>query len=72
MQNETYDTIKIFGDPLSFHFKFDSHLIVNNLHFNEMNGVRWDRLKDSVFRYGATTQITGTTRIIVSRIHNTC
>lgn len=59
MQKDTYETIKMFSDPLSFHFKFDSRLTVKNLQFSEINGVHWNNFTDSVFRFGATKQITG-------------
>lgn len=47
---------------MSFRFNFDFHLTVNNLVFNEINGVRWNTLKNSLFRHGTTTQITGNSK----------
>lgn len=42
-----------------YDFKFGSHLNVENLFFEEINGTNWNEFKGSVFRRGKTSTIYG-------------
>lgn len=55
--------LNAFSEPNLYHFKFGSHLNVENLNVGEINGVNFDAFKNSAFRIGKSRTILGNLKL---------